>query len=64
MDLLTRAPRTIRSGFVAEYVGRSHLLSMEKARREIHWSPRPLAITLGDTLAWMDAQRNYAMLDT
>lgn len=62
--LLTRAPRTIRSGFVAEYVGRSHVLSMEKAAREIQWSPRPLAMTLADTLTWMDAQQNYAMLDT
>lgn len=61
---LTRAPRTIRSGFVAEYVGRSHVLSVEKAGREIHWSPRPLAITLADTLTWMDAEQNYALLDT
>jgi len=62
--VLTRAPRTIRSGFVAEYVGRSHVLSTEKAAREIHWSPRPIAITLADTLTWLDAPRNYAMLDT
>lgn len=60
---LTRSPRTIRSGFVAEYVGRNHVLSMEKAGREIQWSPRPLAITLADTLSWMDAQQKYAMLD-
>lgn len=60
---LTRAPRTIRSGFVAEYVGRSHVLSMERAGREIQWSPRSLAITLADTLSWMDTQQNYAMLD-
>jgi dihydroflavonol-4-reductase len=61
--VLTRAPRTIRSGFVGEYVGRSHVLSMDKASREIQWSPRPLATTLADTLTWMEAQRNYAILD-
>lgn len=61
---LTRAPRTIRSGFVAEYVGRSHVFSLAKAARDIAWSPRPLAVTLADTLTWLDDQRNYATLDS
>ncbi len=60
----TRAPRRIRSGFVAEYVGRSHVLSMEKATRAIGWSPRPLTVTLGDTLTWLGPQHDYTMLDT
>jgi len=39
------------------------VLSTEKAAREIHWSPRAIAITLADTLRWMDGQKNSAMLD-
>lgn len=61
---VTGAPRRIRSGFVAQYVGRSHVLSMEKAKRAIAWSPRPLTTTLGDTLTWLASQNDYSVLDT
>lgn len=61
--LATRAPRTMRSGFVAEYVGRSHILSTEKAARAIGWSPRPFDVTLRDTLTWLETQSNEALLD-
>jgi dihydroflavonol-4-reductase len=63
-NVATRAPRKMRFGFVAEYVGRSHVLSGDKATRAIGWSPRSLTATLRDTLAWLGPQHDYAMLDT
>jgi dihydroflavonol-4-reductase len=62
--LATRAPRTMRSGFVTEYVGRSHALSTERAVRAIGWSPRAIEATLADTLTWLKSVENVTLLDS
>jgi dihydroflavonol-4-reductase len=54
---VTRKPRQMRSGFVAEYVGRHHALCTDKLQREIGWSPRPFEQTLRDTIGWFEGQR-------
>jgi dihydroflavonol-4-reductase len=54
---VTRKPRQMRRGFVAEYVGRHHVLSADKLQREIGWSPRPFEQTLRDTIAWFEGER-------
>jgi dihydroflavonol-4-reductase len=61
--LLTRQPRRMRRGFVAEYVGRHHALSTEKLAREVGWNPRPLEHTLRDTIAWMQGVRAEQLLE-
>ena len=54
---VTKQPRQMRRGFVAEYVGRHHVLRSDRLRREIGWSPRAFELTLHDTIAWLEGQR-------
>jgi nucleoside-diphosphate-sugar epimerase len=52
-------PRRETRGFVKEYVGRHHAVSSARSRRELAWSPRPLEVTLKDTMTWF-RERNFA----
>jgi dihydroflavonol-4-reductase len=54
---LTRQPRKMRRGFVAEYVGRHHVLTAAKLAQAIGWRPRPFDQTLRDTIEWMEGDR-------
>jgi dihydroflavonol-4-reductase len=61
--LATGAPRKLRSGFVKDYVGRTHALSTDKLNRAIGWRPRPIENTIVDTLSWLREKQNVSLLD-
>jgi dihydroflavonol-4-reductase len=50
---LFRAPRLSNRGFIEDIAGREQCFSHRRAREELNWSPRPIAESIADTIAWL-----------